>query len=63
MENLEVHNLGPGQRNQAFASSCFYLHLGFRHFQALGNLVLTVVVPPPRLAFRKPMVRFHNQWR
>ena len=61
-ENLGVHNLDPEQRNQAFASSYCYLRLGFQCFQALGDLVLTAVVPPPRLAFRQTAVRVPRQW-
>jgi hypothetical protein len=51
-ENLGVHNLDPAQKNRAFASY-FSLQLGFRHFQAFGDFVLTAVVPPPRLALRQ----------
>jgi hypothetical protein len=62
VENLGVHNLDPAQKNQAF-TSYFYLQLGFQHFQALGDLGLTVVVPPPRLAFQQPVVRVRHQLR
>ena len=57
-----VHNTDSAQKNQAFASY-FYLRLGFKNFQALGDHGLTAVVPHSRLAFRQPAVRVRSQWR
>jgi len=61
--NWKLYNLDPAQKNQAFASSYFYLQLWFQNFLVFGDSGLAAKCPPAWLAVRHSVVRVHHQWR